>query len=53
MQEEQSTEQLLLDVQPLSAEVENLKRQKAPLPITNSLFNCDTDRDQPLLAITH
>ncbi|MCZ0900902.1 hypothetical protein ON021_13450, partial [Microcoleus sp. HI-ES] len=23
-----------------------------PLPITNSLFNCDTDRDRPLLSIT-
>ena len=33
MQEEPSTEQLLLDVQRLSAEVENLKRQKADLEI--------------------
>ena len=33
MQEERSTEQLLLDVQRLSAEVENLKRQKADLEI--------------------
>jgi hypothetical protein len=33
MQEERSTQQLLLDVQRLSAEVENLKRQKADLEI--------------------
>jgi hypothetical protein len=33
MQEEPSTEQLLLDVQRLSAEVENLKRQKTDLEI--------------------
>ena len=33
MQEEPSTEQLLFDVQRLSAEVENLKRQKADLEI--------------------
>jgi len=33
MQEEPSTEQLLLDVQRLSAEVENLKRPKADLEI--------------------
>lgn len=33
MQEERSTKQLLLDVQRLSAEVENLKRQKADLEI--------------------
>jgi hypothetical protein len=33
MQEEPSTEQLLLDVQRLSAEVENLNRQKADLEI--------------------
>ncbi len=33
MQEERSTEQLLFDVQRLSAEVENLKRQKADLEI--------------------
>jgi hypothetical protein len=38
MQEEPSTEQLLLDVQRLSAEVKNLKRQKADLEILREVI---------------
>ena len=43
MQEEPSTEQLLLDVQRLSAEVENLKHQKADLEILLEITTEDLD----------